>query len=287
MDETIEMYIARLLSYVGTDDPWTILRSTPSQLCRLIVGRSKAQLQFKPAPDRWSVVEILAHLADAEIVGAWRIRSVLASNGTTLQPYAQDRWASTFNYAASDPFASLDLFRAARSSTMSLLQRVDPALRENYGVHGERGRETVAEITRLYAGHDRNHLGQIEKLLGSEPSGFEPAAPQPTFEGQGIPLDVRAGTIEAVNPIEGSRKLTRLTVSFGDHCRTIVAGLRTERADPQTIVGRQALFIINLPPRVLAGVRSEGLLFDLGYADGLTPVLAVPELPVPNGTRAG
>jgi tRNA-binding protein len=288
MQETTEQYVDRILSNVGTDDPWAILASTPSRLRAAIAGRPRARLEFKPGPDRWSVIEILAHLADTEIVGAWRIRSVLASDGTTLQPYDQDRWAATFRYASSDPFESLDVFRATRSSTLSLLRRVDPSLHQNHGMHGERGRETVAHIVRLYAGHDRNHLGQIERLLAADPAAaFAPAPPQPPIQGDVIPLDVRAGTIEAVAPIETSRKLMRLTVNFGDHRRTIVAGIRQERPDPQSLVGRQALFIVNMPPKVLAGVESQGMLFDVGHADGLTPVLAVPALPVPDGTRAG
>lgn len=100
-------------------------------------------------------------------------------------------------------------------------------------------------------------------------------------------LDIRVGTIRALADVEGSRKLVKLEVDFGDHRRQILAGLKQERDDPSTIVGRQALFVVNLEPRVMAGERSEGMLFDVGYADGQTPVLAVPETPVPDGTRAG
>ncbi len=100
-------------------------------------------------------------------------------------------------------------------------------------------------------------------------------------------LDVRVGTIRRVEDVPGSAKLVRLTVDFGDHQRTILAGLRKERPDPREIEGRQALFVVNLEPRRMAGEVSEGMLFDIGYADGVTPVLAVPEKPVPDGTRAG
>ena len=100
-------------------------------------------------------------------------------------------------------------------------------------------------------------------------------------------LDIRVGTIVAVDEVEGSKKLVRLTVTFGDHTRTILAGLKQEREDPREIVGRQALFVVNLPPRKMAGLESQGMLFDLGYEDGVTPVLAVPESVVPDGTRAG
>ena len=100
-------------------------------------------------------------------------------------------------------------------------------------------------------------------------------------------MDVRVGTIQQVSMVEGSDKLVALRVSFGDHTRTIVAALRLEREDPREIEGRQALFVVNLESRKMAGEISEGMLFDLGYADGITPVLAMPERSVPNGTRAG
>ncbi len=100
-------------------------------------------------------------------------------------------------------------------------------------------------------------------------------------------LDVRVGTIRAVEDVAASKKLVRLRVDFGDHTRSILAGMKEERADPGEIGGRQALFVVNLEPKKMAGELSEGMLFDIGYADGVTPVLAVPEAPVPNGSRAG
>jgi tRNA-binding protein len=99
-------------------------------------------------------------------------------------------------------------------------------------------------------------------------------------------VDIRVGTIEHVDEVPNSDKLVRLTVDFGDHKRTILAGIKKERANPKEIEGRQALFVVNLPPRKMAGLTSEGMLFDIGYADAVTPALAVPENPVPNGTRA-
>ena len=100
-------------------------------------------------------------------------------------------------------------------------------------------------------------------------------------------VDIRIGTIEAVEDIGDSKKLARLVVDFGDHKRTIVAGLKEERADPTEIEGKQALFVVNLEARKVHGILSEGMLFDIGYADGIKPVLAMPEAPVPNGARAG
>jgi tRNA-binding protein len=100
-------------------------------------------------------------------------------------------------------------------------------------------------------------------------------------------IDIRVGTILAVTDVQNSDKLVQLRVSFGDHERTIVAGMKQERSDPREIEGRQALFVVNLEPRKMRGVVSEGMLFDIGYADGVRPALAVPENPVPDGTRAG
>ena len=100
-------------------------------------------------------------------------------------------------------------------------------------------------------------------------------------------IDVRAGTIEAVNDVPGSNKLVALRVNFGDQVRTVLAGMKQERDDLSGLVGRQALFVVNLAPRKMAGMTSEGMLFDIGYEDGVTPALAMPEHPVPNGSRAG
>ena len=100
-------------------------------------------------------------------------------------------------------------------------------------------------------------------------------------------VDVRVGTIELVEDVAGSDRLVRLVVNLGDHRRRIIAGMKGEREDPGELRGRQALFVVNLEPRTIRGEVSEGMVFDLGYPDGLVPVLAVPEGPVPDGTRAG
>ena len=100
-------------------------------------------------------------------------------------------------------------------------------------------------------------------------------------------IDIRVGTIESVNDVANSEKLVALRVNFGDHVRTVLAGMKRDRANPREIEGEQALFVVNLQPRKMAGMVSEGMLFDIGYLDGITPVLAVPESRVPDGTRAG
>jgi tRNA-binding protein len=100
-------------------------------------------------------------------------------------------------------------------------------------------------------------------------------------------IDIRVGTIERVEDLQGSDKLVKLTVDFGDHKRSILVGMKQERQNPKEVEGKQALFVVNLEPKKMMGEISEGMLFDIGYADGITPVLAVPEKRVPNGTRVG
>jgi len=100
-------------------------------------------------------------------------------------------------------------------------------------------------------------------------------------------IDIRVGTIESVSDVANSEKLVALHVNFGDHKRTVLAGMKRERSNPREIEGKQALFVVNVPPRKMAGEVSEAVLFDIGYLDGITPVLAVPESAVPDGTRAG
>jgi tRNA-binding protein len=120
------------------------------------------------------------------------------------------------------------------------------------------------------------------------PDPFRPAPLKPLVASTALEaLDIRVGTITSVEDVPNSDRLVRLTVDFGDHTRRIVSGLKQERADSAEIVGAQALFVVNLEPRKIRGELSEGMLFDIGFADGVRPALAVPERPVPNGTRAG
>jgi tRNA-binding protein len=119
-------------------------------------------------------------------------------------------------------------------------------------------------------------------------SSFKPAPIKPEIPPEILDrIDVRVGTIELVEDMEGSEKLVKLTVDFGDHKRRILVGMKQERENPKEIEGKQALFVVNLEPKRMMGQVSEGMLFDIGYADGIKPVLAVPEIDVPNGTRAG
>ena len=117
---------------------------------------------------------------------------------------------------------------------------------------------------------------------------FKPAPIKPTIGYEVFSqLDIRVGTIVRVEDIDGADTLVRLVVDFGDHERNILAGIKQERPDPGELVGQQSLFVVNLAPRKMMGELSEGMLFDIGYADKLNPVLAVPERPIANGSRAG
>jgi hypothetical protein len=165
MQETAQEYTQRLLSYGDGKDPLRLQQAAPGKLAALVKGKTGKQLMQRPAPDKWSVAEILAHLADAELAISWRLRQVLANNAIPIQAYDQDLWARTFNYARRDPRQSLANFRSLREANLALLKSVPRKLWENYGVHAERGNESVSHIVKMVAGHDLNHLQQIHKIL--------------------------------------------------------------------------------------------------------------------------
>jgi len=165
MPETAQQYTQRLLNYSGEKDPLRLQQAAPAKLASLVKGKTRKQLTRRPAPDKWSVAEIMAHLADAEIAISWRIRQILAKNAIPIQAYDQDAWAGTFQYAKRDPRQSLANFRSLREANLALLKSVPRKLWENYGVHEERGNETIVHIVRMVSGHDINHLRQIEAIL--------------------------------------------------------------------------------------------------------------------------
>ena len=165
MTETAQQYIARILSNSEGQDGLAVLEGTASRLQALVTSTPAARWRERPASGRWSAAEVLAHLADAEIVAGWRVRSILACNGIPLQAFDQDAWAEAFKYAEVDPVESLTLFAVARASLLSVLGRVDRSRLSHHGMHAERGQETIAHLIQLYAGHDINHLKQIEALV--------------------------------------------------------------------------------------------------------------------------
>ena len=165
MQETPQEYTKRILGYVEGQEPLKILAATPKKLERLIDGTSPAMLRKRPAPDQWSVNEILAHLADVEAVIGWRVRSVLGAPGTPIQAFDQDAWVTALHYEKRSPRESLDQIVALRRANLALYKRLTPEQWKQYGMHSERGQESVERIVRMLAGHDLNHLQQIERAM--------------------------------------------------------------------------------------------------------------------------
>jgi uncharacterized damage-inducible protein DinB len=164
MQETPQQYTQRILSLTSAKDALKIQQATAKKLTAAIKGVDKKKLSRRPAPGKWSINEILAHLADAEIVGSWRMRLILSQDGALIQAFDQDIWATTFRYQKADAKRSLETFRTLRENNLAMLKTVPKNLWDNHGMHAERGKETIAHIVRMFAGHDLNHLGQIEQI---------------------------------------------------------------------------------------------------------------------------
>lgn len=169
MSETFEAYRARVLGYLDDKEPIGVLRSTASQMEDRLHNARPEELVRRPAPEKWSIAEIVAHLADAEMAFAWRLRNMLANPGVDLMWWDQAAWAERLGYAQQDPGISATVFRILRESNLRLLESV-PRLAwvECYGIHDTRGRQTVEDFVRLEAAHDLNHLLQIDRILGGE-----------------------------------------------------------------------------------------------------------------------
>jgi hypothetical protein len=157
-------YTAAILELLGDRDPTTVLRETLSLLPRAIDGLAPEQLRRPERPGKWSIAQILQHLADSEIVGAWRMRLILSHDRPPITGYDQDLWAARLHYEQADPAEALELFSVVRRANVRLLERATPEDLERAGMHAERGAETVERLRRLYAGHDLLHLRQIERV---------------------------------------------------------------------------------------------------------------------------
>jgi hypothetical protein len=164
MPETAEQYIKRILGYVEGQDAIKVQRTTAAKLKKAIGGLTPAQLKWRPEPTKWSIAEIIAHLADAEIVASWRMRSVIGENGITIQPFDQDSWAAVFKYQGRDTKRSLDVFRILRENNLAMLKEIPRETWDNFGMHLERGKESIAHLARMFAGHDTNHVLQVERI---------------------------------------------------------------------------------------------------------------------------
>jgi hypothetical protein len=161
-------YIARMVAFTEGKDPIEMQREMPGVLNKMIAGVPEKELKRSPAPGMWSVSVIIAHLADSELVSVWRYRQMIEFNDGPLTPYDQDKWASMGKYSATDAKESLQLYTSLRKINIDMFARLTPAEWQSGGIHAERGRITVESLARHVAGHDRNHLEQIQKILGKK-----------------------------------------------------------------------------------------------------------------------
>ena len=162
--ETIDEYKARILGYQAGNNPLVLQAKAPDLLEELIDGLSAEDLGQRPASGKWNIREIVAHLADDELVGAYRIRLILSAPGTTIQAFDQDVWARTGRYSTSDISDSMLLYRTLRFANLKLLQSLTAEEWDRFGVHAERGVESLRDIAMYFAGHDINHFRQIKSI---------------------------------------------------------------------------------------------------------------------------
>ncbi len=170
MNESPQQYTSRITSYVQGENHLNILRLTPRKIARVLKGKKPASLTKRPSAEKWSVGEILAHLAEGEIVFAYRLRLVASVNGTPIQAYDQDVWQANAGYLKKNPTLGLATFTALRELNVAFLKSLSAEQRNQYGMHAERGQESVVRMMELYAGHDVNHMRQIEEMVGGNRS---------------------------------------------------------------------------------------------------------------------
>lgn len=163
--EEAKEYTAALLGLVGQREPLDVLQQTESALRQKIAGVEPNRLTVPEAPGKWSVRQVMAHLADSELIFGWRLRMALAHDRPDIQGYDQDLWAEHLRYDEADVEQSLDTFAVLRRWNLRLLKAATPEQRKRYGVHAERGEESVEHMMKLYSGHDTLHITQIERIL--------------------------------------------------------------------------------------------------------------------------
>ena len=158
-------YAAAVLDLVGGRQPLDVLRETPEAARRAIEGLTPQQLRQAEAPGKWSIAQVLQHLADSDLVWGWRVRLILAQDRPPITGYDQDLWADRLHYADADADQALEELRVLRRGNLRLIERATPQDLKRVGVHSERGEESVEYLCGLYAGHDLLHLRQIARIL--------------------------------------------------------------------------------------------------------------------------
>lgn len=165
MPETPEQYRNRMFGNIEKQDPLKLQAATPAKLQRLLKGVSSAKLRKRPQPGKWSVAEIVCHLADTELVVGFRLRLILGAPGTPITPFDQDAWVKALHYEKRDVRKALEQFRILREANLALLKMLAPEQWKFVGMHAERGPESIETIVKMIAGHDVNHVAQIEAIL--------------------------------------------------------------------------------------------------------------------------
>jgi DinB superfamily len=168
MQETAEQYKKRMAGFVGDRDPLKLQAAAPARLAKLLKGVSAAKARKRPAPDKWSISEIVAHISDTELVGGYRIRAILGQPGTPITGFDQDAWVKALHYDKRDLKKSLAQYCALREANLALLKSLTPEQWKHSGMHNERGEESVEMIARMFSGHDINHFEQIERILAKK-----------------------------------------------------------------------------------------------------------------------
>ena len=171
MTETAEQYRVRLAMYVEGKDPIALQRQAPATIAGLIHGATDAKLKEQPGPGKWSVTEILVHLAEDELVSFWRYRQILEHESPALAGFDQDLWARLGDYASWEPEHALTMFRLLREGNIRMFSRLTAEQWQRSGVHSERGTLTVHDLCRHMAAHDINHIEQIRKILAANNNG--------------------------------------------------------------------------------------------------------------------
>lgn len=162
--EQAAAYVSAILDLLGSRDPMSVLRETPAALQRAIEGLSPAKMTQPERAGKWSIAQVLQHLADSDLVWGWRLRLILAQDRPTITGYDQDQWADRLRYDEADAAESLETFGVLRRANLRLLERASPQDLKRVGVHAERGEESIEHLRRLYAGHDLMHLQQIARV---------------------------------------------------------------------------------------------------------------------------
>jgi len=158
-------YLARIREYALGKDPLEAQKLAPTVLAELLAHASNERLTTRPSPNKWSIGEILTHLAEDEIATAWRYRQMVENSGIELAGFDQDLWARMGDCACRVPQESLALFRLLRNANLQFLHRLTPEQWGCFGIHAERGRITVRDLAVHMAGHDANHIEQIRRIL--------------------------------------------------------------------------------------------------------------------------